>query len=170
MRGKMLFLIFISTWHTLSGQITDPSTRGFTIDLDSTSFKFAGNQMLTLDGLIPTKSPIKATMAFWKWPIEIPEAEWQTNAELKVTGMMVISDQEGEHNISSTPIEIDGLKGYEAIGQIDDSGETTYLAYSTVLHFKGGYIWIQASCYGDFKNNLKQFKQIARSYKRTGSN
>jgi hypothetical protein len=70
-----------------------------------------------------------------------------------------------ENKISE--IQIDGISGYEIVGEgLDKSNGTKELVYQVMLFTDNGYYIIVGTTKNDFEQNLELFKKVARTLKR----
>jgi hypothetical protein len=63
-------------------------------------------------------------------------------------------------------IEIDGISGYEIVGEGLDKNGAKELVYEVMLFTDNGYYIIVGTAKNDFEQNLQLFKKVARTLKR----
>jgi len=64
-------------------------------------------------------------------------------------------------------IEIDGISGYEIVGEgLDKTNGTRELVYQVMLFTDDGYYIMVGTTKNDFEQNLELFKKVAKTLKR----
>lgn len=115
----------------------------------------------TTDGQIPTKKPLLIVGN----SIAKVAAENQKQYSIERLKKLPRGEFNKVNNIN--PIQIDNLEGYEMVvnGKSEDAKDE--LIYQVMLFDDAGYYFtIVGMTTEDFENNLKRFKNIAKTFKR----
>ena len=63
-------------------------------------------------------------------------------------------------------IEVDGISGYEIVGEALDKNGAKELVYEVMLFTDNGYYLLVGTTNDDFEANLDLFKKVSRTFKR----
>ncbi|NBW36776.1 MAG: hypothetical protein EBR30_17480 [Cytophagia bacterium] len=163
-RESMLSVIYES------GITVDPlSAVSFTIDTENTKLKFgkslSGMLIYTIDGKVPTESSDKTTFIVGISIANVQTVDKKLTAITRIKRMPYNDLKVDENKINE--IEIDGIYGYEIVGEgLDKANGTKELIYQVMLFTDNGYYIIVGTAKTDFQQNLELFKKVARTLKR----
>lgn len=153
-----------------SGLSVDPlSAVSFSVDTENTKLKFGKNItgmiLYTVDGKVPTESSDKTSFI-----AGVSLANGQTIdkklAAINRIKKMPYSDLKIDEN-KITEIEIDGISGYEIIGEgLVKPGGTKELVYQVMLFTDNGYYILVGTTTNNFEQNSELFKKVAKTFKR----
>lgn len=138
------------------------------IDVSGSKLKFAkviSNTILyTVDGLVPTKSNDKTTFIVGSSVGKVffgDKREYSIN-RMKKTPSVKEVDSKNVH-----PIVIDGLSGFEVIAYGEDKKNNKQeMVFQTMLFTDNMYYLIIGSANDNFKENLKMFRSLSKTFKR----
>jgi hypothetical protein len=153
-----------------SGLTVDPlSTVSFTVDTENTKLKFGksmtGMLLYTVDGKVPTESTDKTSFIVGLSLANVQTVDKKLTAINRIKRMPYSDLKIDENKIHE--IEIDGISGYEIVGEgLDKSNGTKELVYQVMLFTDNGYYIIVGTTKNEFEQNLELFKKVARTLKR----
>ena len=152
-----------------TSMVNPTTTVPFKINTSNTKFKFSklisGALLYTVDGKVPTESNDKTTFIVGQAFSQI-EIDDEKLFALNRLSRMPYRIQTSENKMNE--IEIDGLRGYEIETKGNDSKSGTInTLYQVILFSKGSYYILFGSAEDDIETNMRLFKQIAKSFKRT---
>lgn len=148
----------------------DPlSAISFSIDTENTKFKFGksitGTLLYTVDGKVPTESNDKTTFIVGLSLANVHGIDKKLTAITRFKRMPYTDLKLDENAIEG--IEIDGLSGYEIVGEgFDSLNGAKELIYQVMLFSENGYYIIVGTTKNDFETNLDLFKKVAKTFKR----
>ena len=153
-----------------SGLTVDPlSAVSFTVDTENTKLKFGksmtGMLLYTVDGKVPTESNDKTTFIVGLSLANVQTVDKKLTAITRLKRMPYTDLKIDENKINE--IEIDGISGYEIVGEgLDKSNGTKEFVYQVMLFTDNGYYIMVGTTKNDFEQNLELFKKVARTLKR----
>lgn len=153
-----------------SGLTVDPlSTVSFSIDTKNTKLKFGkrvtGMLLYTVDGKVPTESGDKTTFIAGVSLANVQTTDKKLTAVTRIKRMPYTDLKIDENKIRE--VEIDGLSGYEIVGEgLDKSKGIKELIYQVMLFTDNGYYILVGTANDNFDQNLDLFKKIARTLKK----
>lgn len=137
----------------------------FEIDIKNTDFKFvkymSGSLLYSTDGKIPTNAPL----------LTVSNSISKVNPENRKTfaedRVKKLPDGASLSIKQTNEIIIDNLKGFETIAERKSSSALTEVVYQVMLFDgNGNYFLIIGQAREDFEDNLKSYKDIAKTFKR----
>jgi hypothetical protein len=153
-----------------SGLTVDPlSAVSFTVDTENTKLKFGksmtGMLLYTVDGKVPTESNDKTTFIVGLSLANVQTGDKKLTAITRLKRMPYTDLKIDENEISE--IEIDGISGYEIVGEgLDKTNGTKEFIYQVMLFTDNGYYIMVGTTKNDFEQNLELFKKVAKTLKR----
>lgn len=137
----------------------------FKIDVSGTDFKLAkymaGSLMFTTDGQIPTKNPSLIVGN------SISKVSAENQKQYCIERLKKLPRGELNKPKEINPIQIDNLQGYEIVADGKDKDSKEELIYQVMLfNEQGDYFIIIGLATEDRENNLKSFRNIAKTFKR----
>jgi len=153
-----------------SGLTIDPlSAVSFTVDTENTKLKFGksmtGMLLYTVDGKVPTESNDKTTFIVGLSLANVQTIDKKLTALTRLKRMPYTDLKIDENKINE--IEIDGISGYEIVGEgLEKSNGTKEFVYQVMLFTDNGYYIMVGTTKNDFEQNLELFKKVARTLKR----
>jgi hypothetical protein len=153
-----------------SGLTVDPlSAVPFTVDTENTKLKFGksmtGMLLYTVDGKIPTQSTDKTSFIVGLSIANVQTVDKKLTAITRIKRMPYTDLKIDENKINE--IEIDGISGYEIVGEgLDKSNGTKEYVYQVMLFTDNGYYIMVGTTKNNFEQNLELFKKVARTLKR----
>jgi hypothetical protein len=163
-RESMLSVIYES------GLIVDPlSSVSFTVDTENTKLKFGssmtGMLLYTVDGKVPTESSDKTSFIVGLSLANVQTVDKKLTAITRIKRLPYTNLKIDENKIGE--IDIDGISGYEIVGEgLDKSNGTKELVYQVMLFTDNGYYILVGTTKNDFEQNLELFKKVTRTFKR----
>ncbi|MCZ8356243.1 MAG: hypothetical protein O9340_16000 [Cyclobacteriaceae bacterium] len=163
-REAMFSIVYDSTLSV------DPlSAISFTVDIENTKLKFGksmtGMLLYTVDGKVPTESNDKTTFIVGLSLANVQTIDKKLTAITRLKRMPYTDIKIDENKINE--IEIDGINGYEIVGEgLDKSNRTKEFIYQVMLFTDNGYYIMVGTAKSDFEQNLELFKKVARTLKR----
>jgi len=141
----------------------------YTIDTENTKLKFGMNMtgmlLYTVDGKVPTESTDKTSFIVSPSVANVQAIDKQLTAINRIKRMPYTDLKLDENKINE--IEIDGLSGYEIVGEgIEKTNGAKELIYQVMLFTDNGYYLMIGTSRNDFDENLDLFKQVAKTFKR----
>ena len=152
------------------GLTVDPlSAVSFSIDTQNTKLKFGksitGMLLYTVDGKVPTESGDRTSFIVGLSLANVQKKKKKLTAINRIKRLPYTDLKIDENKIIE--IEIDGISGYEIVGEgLDKSTGTNELVYQVILFTDNGYYIIVGTTKNDFEQNLELFKKVARTFKR----
>ncbi|NBP70438.1 MAG: hypothetical protein EBU52_17100 [Cytophagia bacterium] len=126
---------------------------------------FAKEGSYTIDGKVPTESSDKTTFIVGISIANVQTVDKKLTAITRIKRMPYNDLKVDENKINE--IEIDGIYGYEIVGEgLDKANGTKELIYQVMLFTDNGYYIIVGTAKTDFQQNLELFKKVARTLKR----
>jgi len=153
-----------------SGLTVDPlSAISFTVDTENTKLKFGksmtGMLLYTVDGKVPTESNDKTTFIVGLSLANVQTVDKKLTAITRLKRMPYTDLKIDENKINE--IEIDGISGYEIVGEgLDKSNGTKEFVYQVMLFTDNGYYIIVGTTKNNFEQNLELFKKVSRTLRR----
>lgn len=153
-----------------SGLTVDPlSTVSFTVDTDNTKLKFgksiSGMLLYTVDGKVPTESGDKTSFIVGLSLSNVQTVDKKLTALTRIKRLPYTDLKIDESKIKE--IEIDGISGYEIVGEgLEKSNGTKELVYQVMLFTDNGYYIMVGTTKNNFEQNLELFKKVAKTLKR----
>jgi hypothetical protein len=153
-----------------SGLTVDPlSTVSFMVDTENTKLKFAKSMtstlLFTVDGKAPTESSDKTTFIVGLSLANVQTIDKKLTAITRIKRMPYTDLKLDENKING--IDIDGISGYEIVGEgLDKANGTKELIYQVMLFTDNGYYILVGTTKNDFEVNLNLFKEVAKTFKR----
>lgn len=153
-----------------SGLTVDPlSAVLFTVDTENTKLKFGksmtGTLLYTVDGKVPTESNDKTTFIVGLSLANVQTVDKKLTAITRLKRMPYTDLKIDENKINE--IEIDGISGYEVMGEgLDKSNGTKEFVYQVMLFTDNGYYIMVGTTQNNFEENLELFKKVSRTLKR----
>ena len=150
--------------------MVDPlSAVAFTVDTRNTKLNFAknltGTLIYTVDGEVPTASNDKTSFIVGHSLVNIHTIDKKLTALNRIKRMPYTDLEIDESEITS--IDIDGISGYEIIGEgLEKSNGAKELVYQVMLFTDDGYYILLGTTKSDFEENLQLFRKVARSFRR----
>lgn len=138
----------------------------FTVDASNSTLKFAEvmlqtGAVFTTDGKLPSELSDKTSFMVLVMPLEIETNEQANTAQRNVKK---ITDK--YITLSETkPITIDGLQGYEVIGQESEPNQPIRHIYCVTLFEKNQYFMLRGATAQEVEKNMSMLKQIVKSFK-----
>lgn len=138
----------------------------FTLDISNSTLKFAEvilqtGATFTTDGKLPSELPDKTNFMVLVMPLAVETAEQTSTAQRNVKK---ITDK--YITISETkPVVIDGLQGYEVIGQEAEPNQPIRHLYCVTLFEKNQYFMLRGTTKQEVEKNMAMFEQITKSFK-----
>jgi len=136
----------------------------FKVDVSGTPFQFtkflSGALLYTVEGKIPSTKP-GFTVAPSHSEIAVADQKQYSLNRLKQ-----FPRGETVEVKETNPIEIDGLKGYEIIGQGKSEKGQPELVYVFMIYKDKGYYIFYGASTEDFEKYTKLFRNIAKTFKR----
>lgn len=147
----------------------DPSAAvSFSIDTDGTKLKFArsmtGTLLYTVDGKVPTESSDKTNFIVGLSLGNAPAIDKKSAAISRIKKLPYKELKLDENDI--TEIEVDGISGYELVGEGSDTKGMKELVYEVMLFTENGYYLMVGAARDNFDDNLELFRKLARTFKR----
>ncbi len=152
-----------------SGLTVDPlSAVPFKVDTENTKLKFGksmtGMLLYTVDGKVPTESNDKTSFIVGLSLANVQTVDKKLTAINRIKKMPYTDLNLDENRINE--IKIDGISGYEVIGEGLDNNGAKELVYEVMLFTDNGYYIMVGTAKSEFETNLYLFKKIARTLKR----
>ncbi|MBI3219943.1 MAG: hypothetical protein HYZ44_10555 [Bacteroidetes bacterium] len=163
-RNAMLSVVYESA------MTVDPlGSVSFTIDTRDTKLKFAKNMsgmlIYTVDGKVPAEASDKTSFLVGLSIANVKMTDFKMTAVTRMKKLPYTDLKIDESKISE--VEIDGITGYELVGEgLDKPNGTTELVYQVMLYTDNGYYIIVGTTTDNFEQNLELFKKVARTFKR----
>lgn len=157
----------LSTVYDSSKKVNPFDTVDFEISTNGTGIVFAKSVSNSLifnrDGKIPSESNDKASLIMVKAFSKIDIDDKKLFAMNRIRQLPV----EIEKIISTEPIEIDGITGYEIVadGKDKKTGDKEKV-YQVILFSDSLYYMLFASSQSDFDKNIILFRKLAKTFKR----
>ena len=148
----------------------DPlSTVSFTVDTENTKLKFAkslsGMLLYTADGKLPTESNDKTAFIAGVSIANVQTVDEKLTAITRLKRMPYTNLKIDEDRINE--IEIDGISGYEIVGEgLNNSDGLNEFVYQVMLFTDNGYYIMVGTTNDNFEQNLELFKKLSRTFKR----
>ncbi|WP_424003650.1 hypothetical protein [Maribacter sp. IgM3_T14_3] len=165
--NEVLKKALLSTVYDSNKKINPFDTVDFEISTDGTDIVFAKNISNSLifnrDGKIPSETKDKVSLIIVKAFSNVDIMDKKLFAMNRIRQLPIVIKK----IISTEPIEIDGINGYEIIA--DGSDKKTgnkEKAYQVILFSDSLYYLIFGSSQADFDNNIELFKKLAKTFKR----
>ena len=125
---------------------------------------FSNTLMYTVDGIVPTESIDKTSLAVGTSAGSPEILDTKQFAIDRLKRQPLITDVEIE---SITPVEIDDMSGYEIIAYgIGEKTNETELRFQLLLYGDTLYYMILGTAKDDFEGNIEMFRDISLSFKR----
>jgi len=140
----------------------------YTLDLDASGFRPAqlirGSLLFTSDGLSPTKAPEKSTFIIASY-VQNKPGDLLSFAVSKLDRLPLV-DSLLEY--SSDSVQIDGMNGFELVGNALTKTGDSVLVFGVVLFNepKRAYIIHTGTTLGPSSTFLPRFRELSRSYRR----
>ncbi|SKC86894.1 hypothetical protein [Ohtaekwangia koreensis] len=148
----------------------DPlSAISFTVDTENTKLKFGksvtGMILYTVDGKVPTESNDKTNFIVGLSLVNVQSIDKKLIAINRIKRMPYTHIKLDENKISE--IKIDGISGYELVGEgVSKPDGTKELVYEVMLFTDNGYYIMVGTTMDDYEANLNLFKKVAKTFKR----
>lgn len=148
----------------------DPvSTVSFTVDTENTKLKFgksiSGMLLYTVDGKVPTESSDKTSFMVGLSIANVRTVDKKLTAITRFERMPYSNLRVDESKIGE--VEIDGISGYEIVGEgLNKRKGTKEFVYQVMLFSEDGYYIMVGTTDANFEQNLELFKKISRTLKR----
>ena len=124
-----------------------------------------GMLLYTVDGKVPTESTDKTSFIVSPSVANVESIDKKLTAINRIKRMPYTDLKLDENKINE--IEIDGLSGYEIVGEgFEKTNGAKELIYQVILFTDNGYYLLVGTSRNDFGENLALFKQVARTFKR----
>ena len=137
----------------------------FQIDVSDSKFKigefFAGSLIYSVDGKVPTESSDKAHIIVGA---NIGKVQIGNTKELFIKRMKQLPKTYEIKNKNIKKITIDNMNGYETISYT--KGDNKEMIYQLMLFNEDEYYLFLGSSEDHFKENIKTFKKVAKTFKR----
>lgn len=140
----------------------------YTLQLDASGFRPAqlirGSMLFTVDGLSPTKAADKSTYIIASY-VQNKPGDLLAFAVSKLNRLPLVDSL---LHYSSDSIQIDGMKGFEVVGNALTKSGDSVLVFGVVLfnENKKSYIIQTGTTLGPPATFLPRFRELSRSYKR----
>jgi hypothetical protein len=160
----------LTSYYDSAKKIDPFSTVDFEINPEGTGLVFAKSMANSLifsrDGKLPSQSEDQANFIVGKAFSEVEVTDKELFAGIRLGQMPIEIDS----ILSTTSIEIDGLKGVEIIadGKNPKNGNKEKV-YQTILFEDTLYYIMLGSCEANFEENIFMFQSMAQTFKRKTS-
>ena len=140
----------------------------FTVNTEDTKLKFAksisGTLLYTVDGKVPTDSHDKTSFIVGLSLANLETVDKKLTAISRMKRRPYTDLIINENSVNE--VEIDGISGYEIIGEGVDKSDAKELVYQVMLFTDNGYYIILGAAKDNFEQNLELFKKVARTLRR----
>lgn len=137
----------------------------FQVDVSNSKFKigkfFAGSLLYTTDGKVPTESSDKSNIIVGA---TIGKIQIGNTKDLFIKRMKQLPKAYEIKNKNIKKVIIDEMNGYESIAYTKEGKKE--MIYQLMLFNEDEYYLFLGSSEDNFKENIKAFKQIAKTFKR----
>lgn len=164
---KLLKKSLLSTVYNSNKKINPFDTADFEISTEGTDIVFAksvsNSLMFSRDGKIPSESKDNLLLIIGKAFSKIDIEDKKLFAINRIKQLPI----EIKEIISTEPIEIDNIKGYEVIADgCNFKTEEKVKAYQVILFSDSLYYMMYGSSESDFDNNIEVFKKVVKTFRR----